>query len=163
AEQDDPAVRLLAVGWCAELLTAQVGAPGPARRVLADVLVRLSHDGSPEVQRMAVLALGRGPDQGAFQRLCGLLKQGPPPLRAPVGAAAAGARAQQAGAPGAEALGRRKQVVAALQKALDDCAVEVVVEAAEALGTLGVPEAAPVLAGLLRPPAEHARQAAAAA
>jgi hypothetical protein len=50
-----------------------------------------------------------------------------------------------------------------LQKALDDPALEVVVAAAEGLGTLGVPEAGPVLTGLLRHPSESVRQTAAQA
>jgi hypothetical protein len=56
-----------------------------------------------------------------------------------------------------------KEVVPILQKALDDPALEVVVEAAEALGVLGAPEAGPVLTGLLRHPAESVRQTAAQA
>ncbi len=78
-------------------------------------------------------------------------------------AAAARALAQQAQGSGTEALARQKQVVPALQKALDDPAVEVVVEAAESLGSLGVPEAGPVLAALLRHPSEAVRQTAAQA
>jgi HEAT repeat protein len=62
-----------------------------------------------------------------------------------------------------EARARLKQVVPLLQKALEDKALEVVVEAAEALGVLGAPEAGPVLIGLLRHPSEHVRQTAAQA
>jgi HEAT repeat protein len=51
-------------------------------------------------------------------------------------------------------------VVPALQKALDDPALEVVIEAAESLGTLGIPEAGPVLTVLLRHPSKPVRQAA---
>jgi HEAT repeat protein len=50
-----------------------------------------------------------------------------------------------------------------LQKALDDPALEVVVEAAESLGTLGVAEAGPVLTVLLRHPSRPVRQTAALA
>jgi hypothetical protein len=60
-------------------------------------------------------------------------------------------------------LARQRQVVPALQKALDDPALEVVVEAAESLGTLGVPEAGPVLIVLLRHPSRSVRQTAAQA
>jgi len=80
-----------------------------------------------------------------------------------VRAAAARALAQQAQGTGPEALARQRQVVPALQKALDDPAVEVVVEAAEDLGGLGVPEAGPVLTALLRHPSEAVRQTAAQA
>src|SRR5207244_2218429 len=58
---------------------------------------------------------------------------------------------------------RQRQVVALLQKALDDPSLEVVVEAAESLGTLGIPEAGPVLTILLRHPSKSVRQAAALA
>jgi HEAT repeat protein len=51
-------------------------------------------------------------------------------------------------------------VVAVLQKALDDPALEVVVEAAEDLGALGVPEAGPVLVCLLSHSSNPVRQAA---
>src|SRR5262249_12225728 len=65
------------------------------------------------------------------------------------------------GGPGARAA--QKEVVPALQKALEDRSPEVVVEAAEALGVLGAPEAGPVLLGLLRHPSEHVRRTAAQA
>src|SRR5205814_7986679 len=103
--------------------------------------------------------VGRLPDPAAFERLRVLLKRG----RASVRAAAARALAQQAHGSGPEAQERQKQVVPALQKALDDPALEVVVEAAEDLGALGLPEAGPVLSGLLHHPSEPARQAAAQA
>jgi HEAT repeat protein len=48
-----------------------------------------------------------------------------------------------------------------LQKALEDPSLEVVAEAAESLGTLGIPEAGPVLAALLRHPSAAVRQTAA--
>ena len=54
-------------------------------------------------------------------------------------------------------------MVPALQKALEDPAVEVVVEAAESLGSLGLSEAGPVLAALLHHPSEAVRQTAAQA
>src|SRR5262249_3545096 len=115
-------------------------------------------DGSPEVQRSAVLALGRVPQPAAFERLRALLDHGRPCVRAAaVRALALAARG------GGEDQARRRQVMDDLQKALDDCAVEVVVEAAEALGTLGAPEAGPVLTGLLRHASEHVRQTAAQA
>jgi hypothetical protein len=54
-------------------------------------------------------------------------------------------------------------VVPALQKALDDPAIEVVIEAAEDLGTLGAPEAGPVLTSLLCHQSDNVRQTAAQA
>jgi HEAT repeat protein len=155
-DQEDAAVRLLAVGWCVELLPRGDAA---RHRLVGQVLLRLSNDGDPEVQRAAVLALGKVTEPAAFDRLRELLRKGRPPVRA------AAARALTALARGTEpeALARRKEVVPALQKALDDPAVEVVVEAAEDLGTLGALEAGPVLTGLLRHPSEAVRQAAAQA
>jgi len=155
-DQEDSAVRALAVGWALDLLPA-VDVLG--QKVIADVLLRLSGDGSLDIQRAAVLALGRVSEARAFDRLSRLLRRGAPPVRA----AAARALAQQAQGTGPEALARQRQVVPALQKALDDPAVEVVVEAAEDLGGLGVPEAGPVLTALLRHPSEAVRQTAAQA
>src|SRR5204863_2809150 len=101
----------------------------------------------------------RVPDGRAFDRLRFLLQRGPSPVRA----AAARSLAQQARGNGAEAQERQRQVVPPLQKALEDPALEVVVEAAEDLGALGVPEAGPVLTALLRHPSEPVRQTAAQA
>lgn len=166
ADHEDPAVRAMAVAWCTELLA---GADSVGQRVLADVLLRLCHDGNLQVQRPAVLALGRVTDPRVFDRLRRVLKSGSPSVRA----AAAHALAQQALArvpkPGSdsETMPRDpdtvRQVVPLLQHALDDPALEVVVAAAEDLGTLGVPEAGPVLTGLLQHPSEHVRQTAAQA
>jgi HEAT repeat protein len=155
-EQEDPAVRAMVVVWCLELSPA---ASGDRQKALARILLRLSYDGAPEVQRAAVLALGRMNDPAAAERLYALLKKAPPAVRA----AAARALAVQARGVAPEARARQKEVIAALQKALDDRALEVVVEAAEALGALGAPEAGPVLTGLLRHPSEHVRQTAAQA
>ncbi len=155
-EQDDPGVRALAVGWSLELLPA---ADAERTKALADVLLRLTRDAAPEVQRAAVLALGRLQGPAAAERLQQLLQSGQPHVRA----AAARALALQARGNTAEAKARLKQVVPLLQKALEDKALEVVVEAAEALGVLGAPEAGPVLIGLLRHPSEHVRQTAAQA
>jgi HEAT repeat protein len=155
-EHDDPAVRALAVTWSTELLN---GADTVGQRALADLLLRLSYDGAADVQRAAVLALGRVPDARAFDRLRFLLQRGPSPVRA----AAARSLAQQARGSGEEAQERQRQVVPILQKALEDPALEVVVEAAEDLGALGVPEAGPVLTVLLRHPSGPVRQTAAQA
>jgi HEAT repeat protein len=165
AEQEDPAVRQLAVTWSLELLTTVAGAGGEqtrprhgatTRKALAEVLRRLSHDSSPKVQRQAVVALGRAPDEATFERLRELVRES----RAPIRAAAVRALAQQARGSNAVAVARRKQAIPILQKALDDPALEVVVEAAEDLGALGEPEAAPVLACLLRHSSSSVRQAA---
>jgi HEAT repeat protein len=156
ADQDDPAVRLLAVTWGAELLP---GAGAAGQRSLADLILRLSRDHAPEVQRPAVLALGRVNDSRAFDRLLTLVRRGPAPVRA----AAARALAQQARGSDPVHQARQRLAVPALQDALDDPALEVVVEAAEDLGTLGVPEAGPVLVVLLRHPSAPVRQTAAQA
>ena len=155
-ELDDATLRNQAVTWSLELLP---GADAVGQKNLADALLRLSRDGSVDVQRNAVLALGRVNDTRVFERLKSLLKRGAIPVRA----AAARALALQAHGTGPEVIARQKQVVPVLQKALEESALEVVVEAAEALGTLGVPEAGPVLAVLLRHPAESVRQTAAQA
>jgi HEAT repeat protein len=155
-DQDDPAVRALAVIWTAELLpTAAVS----RQKLYAQILLRLSHDGSPEVQRAAVLALGRVHDPLVFDRLRSLLQSGSVVVRT-ASARALSQYGRLTDASGKEAV---KDVVPLLQKALDDPALEVVVEAAEALGVLGAPEAGPVLTGLLRHPAEGVRQTAAQA
>jgi HEAT repeat protein len=156
-DQEDAGVRGLAVIWALELLPSAVDSA--RRNLLTRVLLRLSHDSSPEVQRSAVLALGRLDDPSSSERLHQLLKT----ASAPVRAAAARALAQQARGLTPAARSRQKEVISALQKALEDKALEVVVEAAEALGTLGAPEAGPVLTGLLRHPSEHVRQTAAQA
>ncbi len=159
-EHEDSAVRSLAVAWTAELVST---ADAAGQRRLAELLLRFSLDHSVEVQRAAVLALGNVGDVRAFDRLRMVLRQGTPPLRA----AAARALVQQTklvrkeSAEDSRALLR--QVVPMLQHALEDRALEVVVEAAEALGSLGWPEAVPVLSGLLRHPSEPVRQTAAQA
>lgn len=153
ADQDDPAVRQLVVLWSAELLSNQ----SANTRGLGEVLLRLSHDSHSEVQRMAVLALGRSSSKASFERLLVLFADGRPALRA----AAARSLSQLARGTDAEAMARRKQVVPLLQQALRDSALEVVVEAAEDLGVLGVPEAGPALIQLLKHPSESVRKTAA--
>jgi HEAT repeat protein len=155
-DHDTPAVRSLAVGWAIELLA---GPDSARQRALTQVLLKLSQDGSVEVQRQAVLGLGRINDPVVFERLQGLLEQAPPSVRA----AAARALASQARGSGPDAQTRQKYVLPALQKALDDPSLEVVIEAAEDLGSLGALEAGPVLTGLLKHPSEPVRQTAAQA
>ncbi len=166
ADHEDPAVRALAVSWSSELLPSS---DSVGQRALADLLLRLCHDGNVGVQLPATLALGRVTDLRAFEQLKRLLRNGPASVRA----AAAHALAQQALSRGPktnpvsdlEPQDRDLvlQVVPLLQKALDDPALEVVVAAAEDLGSLGVPEAGPVLSALLRHPSESVRQTAAQA
>jgi HEAT repeat protein len=155
-DQDDPAVRLLAVVWSVELLA---GADAGRRKGLLAVLLRLSQDGAVDVQRAAVLALGKVQDPAAFDRLLLLLEQGRPAVRS----AAARSLSLQARGDDAEAAARKKRVLPALQKALHDPAHEVVVDAVEELGVLGALEAGPVLTRLLRHRSEHVRQMAAQA
>lgn len=159
SEADDATVRQLAVVFAADLLSAQGPwtREGTAVQVLSDVLQKLTHDSHIEVQRLSVLALGRLSDEASFERLKRLLKQGKTLVRA----AAARALAQQARTPDEFGKQRRKEVVPLLQKALDDASLEVVVEAAEDLGALGVAEAGPVLLGLLKHATEHVRVTAA--
>jgi HEAT repeat protein len=155
-EQDDPAVRSLAVNWSVELLA---GAEEAQQQLLTKVLLRLSHDSAPEVQRNAVLGLGRIHEAAVFERLEQLAQAESPGTRtAALHALALHVRGGEQGGPA-----RRKQVMPLLQKALDDPALEVVVEAAEDLGALGALEAGPVLTGLLRHTSETVRQAAAQA
>jgi HEAT repeat protein len=155
-ENEDPAVRLLAAEWAVELLPS---ADVLGQRSLADLLLQLSRDGSPEVQKPAVLALGKVSDPRVLDRLGVLLRQGAPAVKA----SAARSLAQQARGSGADAAARQRRVVPALQKALEDPSLEVVVAAAEELGAVGVPEAGPVLGGLLRHPFAPVRQTAAQA
>jgi HEAT repeat protein len=159
-EHEDPAVRAQVVAWCLELLPA---ADGVGQRVLADVLLALARDPVRDVQRPAILALGRVNDARSCDLLCELLKES----RAPMRVAAARALTQQAtlARPEKPEVTRaiQHQVVPALKKALEDPALEVVVEAAEDLGSLGLPEAVPLLCCLLKHPSEPVRQTAAQA
>jgi HEAT repeat protein len=155
-EAENPAVRLLAITWSVELMPT---ADAVGQHALADLLIRLSQDGVPEVQRPAVLALGSIQEPRAFDRLRLLVRQGPAQVRA----AAARSLAQQAHGTGPEVQARQRQVISVLQSALDDAELDVVVEAAEGLGSLGVPEAGPVLTSLLRHPWQPVRQTAALA
>jgi HEAT repeat protein len=155
-DQEDAAVRALAVNWLLEQLATTEGARQPQ---VGQMLLRLSQDCVLEVQRAAVLGLGRINDPTAFERLQALLSAGRPAVRA----AAARSLAWQARGTSPEATERQKMVLPALQKALADPALEVVVEAAEDLGTLGALEAGPVLTGLLHHPSSHVRQTAAQA
>ncbi|MFM7540573.1 MAG: HEAT repeat domain-containing protein [Planctomycetota bacterium] len=155
-EQEDHAVRLLAVGWAQEMLASTDPA---VQKSMGPLLVRLTADPSAEVQRAAVLALGRVQETTAFDRLLAMAASPSPAIRA----VAARALALQARQPSPEAARRAALVLAALGKLLEDPVIDVVVEAAEDLGNLGVPEAGPVLTGLLGHPGESVRKAAAQA
>jgi HEAT repeat protein len=156
AEQEQASLRLLAATWAGDLL-AKADAVG--RQALLDTLLRLSRDPHLEVQRAATLALGKVLEGRVVDRLNVLLRHG----QAPVRAAAARSLTQLTRSTQAEAVALQRELVPALQELLRDPALEVVVEAAEDLGTLGVPEAGPVLTALLRHPSEPVRQTAAGA
>ncbi len=155
-EHEDPGVRALAVVFSTELLPS---APPAEMEGLSRGILRLTDDAHAEVQRAAVLALGRLRTADAFARLKELLTEGQTTVRI----AAARALATQATGATAAARARQKQAVPLLQKALEDSSLEVVAEAAEALGSLGASEAGPVLTGLLRHTSESVRQTAAQA
>ncbi|MCE2805231.1 MAG: HEAT repeat domain-containing protein [Gemmataceae bacterium] len=154
-EQEDPALRLLAVNWCQEALA---GADPAAQKILGSLLLRLSGDAALEVQRAAALALGRVPDIQALDRLLALTRSSRPTVRA----ASSRALSQQAAINRPELKARQGEVLASLQRLLEDPVLEVVVEAAEDLGALGASESGPVLTALLRHPSESVRKAAAA-
>ncbi len=154
-EQEDAAVRLLCVQWVLDLLTTTEGEA--KQKPLTTILLRLTFDPALDVQKAAVLSLGRLPiDEEAIGRLKMLLRRGEVSVRA--GAARSLAQLARTNHPAAAAL--QKEVVPLLQKALNDPALEVVVEAAEDLGALGDPDAGPVLLGLLKHPSEPVRQTA---
>ena len=156
-DHEDPGVRALAVVFAVEMLGA---APDSTRtQVLSEIVARLTHDTNPDVQRGAVLALGRFSDAESSERLRELMSSPAPMVRA-AAIRALGVQARACKDPTAT---RQKQVLSLLRKALEDASLEVVIEAAEALGSLGAAEAGPVLIDLLRHPSESVRQTAAQA
>src|SRR5262249_19855220 len=88
-DHEDPNVRGLAVIWSVEMLPA---ADAERKKGLGEVLLRLSSDSHIDVQRAAVLGLGRIDTSAAFERLRLRLKSPRPGVRA----AAARALAVQA-------------------------------------------------------------------
>jgi HEAT repeat protein len=150
SDNEEPAVRALVVAWCLEQMPVCDAA---GQRLLVDLLLRLSQDSMLGIQRQAILALGRLEDARAFEQLRRLLQSGPATVRAP----AARAITQQALGSSPQARARQHQVVPLLQRALEDSSIETVVEAAEDLGLLGIPEAGPVLICLLSHPAPTVR------
>jgi HEAT repeat protein len=110
-----------------------------------------------EVRRQAVLGLGRWNDKACLDRLLLIIQSDQIAVRA------AAARSLAMQAKGNDGAARMILVLPALQNALGDPALEVVVEAAEDLGSLGVPAAVPLLAGLLKHNAIAVRKTAAQA
>ncbi len=151
-QNDYPAVRIQAIIWAVELLPE---ADQEQHRVVTEMLLQASADGVEAVQRRAVLALERVPDERAFDRLLTLMESHQVSVRA--AAARSLGRHRKTRESTDAALHRR--AVHALERALNDSALPVVAEAAESLGALGEPEAAPLLAGLLRHPSNAVRQA----
>jgi HEAT repeat protein len=153
---EDPGVRALSVVFSKELLQS---APAAELAGLSGGILELTRDSHPDVQRAAVLALGRVYTEEAFGRLKELLTKGEKAARI----AATRALAAQAKGTTPAARARQKRVVPLLQLALEDSSLEVTVEAAEALGTLGATEAGPVLTGLLQHSSQNVRLTAAQA
>jgi HEAT repeat protein len=157
AQNEYPIVRAQAVAWIVETLAE---AQASETKSLCDLLLTFSEDGVEAVQRQAVLALEKVDDPRARERLLHLLRQGSAEVRAAAARSLGRYRAADKDG-GADAA--TPQVIAALQDALGDPSLAVVGEAAESLGTLGARQAAPLVAGLLRHPADSVRQAAARA
>jgi len=149
-------VRAQTVAWIVDTLPDATAAEV---KPLADILLALSDDGVEAVQRQAVLALEKIDDPRAFERLLALLQSGSVNVRAAAARSLGRYRCPQTSST-TEISGR---AIAALEKALSDPSLTVVAEAVESMGSLGVPEAAPIVAGLLRHPADPVRQAAARA
>ena len=109
--------------------------------------------------RSASEGLGRVNDNAAWQRLIQIAKSPSVPLRV----AAIRGLAQQARLPSNQEGTVRRKIVNPILSGLEDPAIEVVVEAAEDLGSLGLPEAVPILGLLLRHPEDAVRKIAAQA
>ncbi len=150
-EQTDPALRNQAAIWCAEALA--VTEPASAKP-LGILLLRLSHDADTSVARSATEGLGRVNDNAAWQRLIQIAKSPSVPLRV----AAIRGLSQQARLPSNQEGIVRRRIVNPILKGLEDPAIEVVVEAAEDLGSLGLPEAVPILGHLLLHPEDAVRK-----
>lgn len=156
AQNEYSSVRIQTIAWIVETLS---DATAPEMKPLSDLLLTLSEDGVESVQRQAVLALDKTDDPRAFERLLTLLHSGSTEVRAAAARSLGRYRCPQS-SPRAELNSR---AIAALEKALSDPSLTVVAEAVESMGSLGVPEAAPLVIGLLRHPADAVRQAAARA
>jgi HEAT repeat protein len=153
---DNPAIRAQVINWIAELLAE---ADAAAQQKLAELLLKLSDDGVEGVQRQAVLAMEKLNDPRVFERLLTLVGNGSLQVRAAAARSLGRYRADK----NPESTQRNMRAIEALEKALNDPALPVVVEAAASLGAMGAPEAAPVLARFLHHPSDNVRQAAAQA
>ncbi len=151
-DHEDPAVRLILIAWLSEALNEE-----SFRKPVGDMLINFSRDPVEEVRRQAVLGLGRYNDKACLDRLLLVINSDQITVRA------AAARSLALQAKGSDGAAKMILVLPALQKALSDPALEVVVEAAEDLGSLGVPAAVPLLAGLLKHKAPAVKKTAAQA
>lgn len=156
AQNEYASVRVQAIAWIVETLT---DANSSELKPLADLLLAFSEDGVEAVQRQAVLALEKTDDPRAFERLLTLLNSNSLEVRAAAARSLGRYRCPQS----VSRAEMNSRAVKALEKALSDPSLVVVAEAVESLGSLGVPEAAPIITGLLRHPADPVRQAAARA
>lgn len=148
-DHEDDGVRLLAANWAGECLPEE-----NLRKGSGEMLLKLSRDSMLEVRRQAVLGLGRWNEKVALDRLLLVMQTDTGPVRI------AAARSLTNQARSQDGLSRLSVVLPALQSGLGDPSIEVVVESAEGLGSLGVPAAAPLLAGLLRHKAVAVRKTA---
>jgi len=151
-DHEDPAVKLILIAWLSEALNEE-----SFRKPVGDMLINFSRDPVEEVRRQAVLGLGRYNDKACLDRLLLVINSDQITVRA------AAARSLALQAKGSDGAAKMILVLPALQKALSDPALEVVVEAAEDLGSLGVPAAVPLLAGLLKHKAPAVKKTAAQA
>ncbi len=153
AQSDYPSVRNLSINWIAELLPE---ASSTDRTILAELMLQLSKDGVDGVQRQAVLNLDKVDDPRALERLLELLANARPSIRA----AAARCLGRFGASKATLSPDQRQRAMVALEKALQDPMLSVVASAAESLGSLSFPEAAPILANLLKHPDDAVRLAA---
>jgi HEAT repeat protein len=158
ANNEYPDVRGQAVLWIGEALPDQESAQ---QKMLVELLLRLSDDVAESVQRQAVLALEKADDPRAFERLLSLVETGSDSVRAAAARSLGRYRSNSKSETASAKSEMTARVVAALEKAIGDPSVLVVRDAAESLGSLGVPAVAPLLAGLLRHPSAIVREAAA--
>lgn len=150
-----PGVRVQAILWMVEALPEL---DSSQQQQVTQLLLHLSEDGVEAVQRQAVLTLEkRLEDPQVVARLLTLLEHGS------VGVRAAAARSLGRFRAPHQQPERLVPILAALKKALNDSSLTVVAEATESLGAIGAPQAAVILAELLRHPSEGVRQAAARA
>lgn len=153
ASSDYVSVRLQVITWLAELL---VDANQPEQQRLGELLLDLGNDTSEPVQRAAVLAMERVDDPQIFARLIQLLSAPAPTIRAAAARSLGRSRLWK----NSNQQDVKTRVVRALEQALGDASAAVVANAAQSLGSLGIEDSAPQLAGLLMHDNELVRQAA---